>query len=751
MPVRLIRRAWIALAVVALSLTVPLGAATAAAGTWGAGHYPYADGRVCVSGPSTQPLAAWSVSGGHRAYLTQGLSSTGRLDSGAPPIPSAGTANAASDVLAGGEFGTDQDVATFAYLVAHGGDAAAVAAAVLAQTDPGDEPSCADAAAANALIADARRHAGPYQLSVDVGPGKARVGQPITVSATVQNPSGAPVPDVRVTFAGPDGGGSAPAAVTDAQGVAHATVTIGSAVAGTATVTATASVSVRLEEATITAQRSATNPTGSSVPAVYAAPATPYSGSTTLPVDQTAHPVISTTLPGRLVRTDTPFVPRARVTGLNGHSADVSFNLLGPLPLAKGTLCGSIPASRWSDKNIRIAATTSATITGDVTAEGGELTAGEDGCYAVQTTLTTADATPAVTRKAPPAVVAVLTTSITTGDPVPAVFAAGKTSSDQLTGTSHVGDTYGLSAEIKVVLTGPIAPANGDCAPEAPAWRRAARQSVVAKVGNSGDRTPTAPSVKGAGSYTYAVPPPDQVGCYHAHPVLVVSSADGATLSVAAETETPVYVLHPTVTAEVEQTWSVTPQPVPVQVSVDGLFGLAAHVRTNMYVKPADPGGCDRVAFAGATRAAAGPAAAVPAAPGTVTVQVKSGPTPKVGCYAVVPEVTIDANPQVIVAGALGTAGSTLIAGVDPNQPGRAAAQHTRSGTGVAFVVAMTVLAALILAVVLRVGFVAWRDRLEPAGESWFTGPSRPTPGGFGLIGDEDEPPADGQDYRGPA
>jgi len=106
--------------------------ASAAGGTWGAGQYPYADGRVCRSGLQTSPLAAWVVDGGHRGYLTRSLTSDGRVDSGAPPIATAGTPQPAVPVTAGAEFPSDHDVAAVAYLLDRGGDAAALAAAVLA-------------------------------------------------------------------------------------------------------------------------------------------------------------------------------------------------------------------------------------------------------------------------------------------------------------------------------------------------------------------------------------------------------------------------------------------------------------------------------------------------------------------------------------------------------------------------------------------------------------------------------------------
>src|SRR3954454_17365359 len=120
-----------------LALATAAPAPAASPGTWGAGHYPYVDGTVCHSGPTTSPLAAWAVSGGHRAYLTRAVNSNGRFDSAAPPVPSAGTPAAPIDVGPGPEFASQHDVAAIAYLLDHGGAAATTAAALLAPTDPG--------------------------------------------------------------------------------------------------------------------------------------------------------------------------------------------------------------------------------------------------------------------------------------------------------------------------------------------------------------------------------------------------------------------------------------------------------------------------------------------------------------------------------------------------------------------------------------------------------------------------------------
>jgi len=166
----------------------------------------------------------------------------------------------------------------------------------------------------------------------------------------------------------------------------------------------------------------------------------------------------------------------------------------------------------------------------------------------------------------------------------------------------------------------------------------------------------------------------------------------------------------------VQRTWAVTPDTVPVSVEVDGLFGLAAHVHVAMYVAPASQDGCAQASYASAKRVGAGPDVDLPAKPGVVTVTAESGPTTKQGCYTAVPELVLTANPRVRVTAPLGTPDTTLIAGVDPGRRIGPAAQHGDSGTPLAFVVAGCVLAGLLGLAIVRVAFVAWRDRDESAG-----------------------------------
>jgi hypothetical protein len=733
-PVRSGCRRWLLLAAAVVGVALPENAASAASGTWGAGHYHYADGRVCHNGPSSEPLAAWTVSGGHRAYLTRTVSSTGAVDSAAPPVPSAGRPEPAVAVSPGSEFADAEDIAATAYLLSHGGDPATIAAAVLAQTDPGRVPSCVSPGAASAELASARAHSGPYEIHVTVPTGKVRIGQAVTVTVTVTRATGQPAPDVSVTVSVP--GANDAHAVTDAGGTARIPVTVTSATADTLPVTATAAASVGLREAGITARRSETNPSGASVPAVFAAPPTSFSGQGVLAVDRTAHPAVETQVPSHLVRTGAAFAPTGVVSGLNGHRASVAFDLLGPLALKNKTLCPGIDAADWKVQQTHVAATVSVGLTGDGTAAPHTSAPARPGCYALRTTVSTTDGAPAVTKRSLATVVAVLDASVRNADSTPAIFAPTSGRSGRLSGALQVGNTYGLAATVATRLVGPIKPADGDCSAAAGAWRDAPSDRLPADVSGRTDSSAAAKTVSGPGGYRFTAAAPDGVGCYRARPVLVLTGPGGDTLSLAAPGYTPVYVVHPTVTATVRRTWSVSPAPVPVQVSVEGLYGLAAHVHTRMYVVPPDPAGCNEATFNGARPAGRGPAAPVPAAKGTVTVDVRSGPTPSIGCYAVVPEVTVDANPAVTVAGRLGSAGSTLIAGVDPDQQTRTVAKHSKAGTDASFIIAMSALGAALLVIAARVALIAWRGRYWPTDEDGAIGPPVP-PAGIGLVADD--------------
>jgi hypothetical protein len=704
-----------ALAAWALAASVAAPAASAAGGTWGAGSYRFADGIVCRSGATTSPLAAWTVTGGHRAYLTRSVVSNGRLDSAAPPVPSAGTPLPPTPVSPGPEFAVAGDIAAVAYLVSHGGDAAAnVAAAVLSQTDPNPAPSCADTGTAAALLAQARRLAGPYQVRVAGPSTPVRPGARVTVTATVRTSAGEPVPGAQVSFGAGGASVSQDSVTTDANGVASDEVVPTTTSASSVDVTATTAVPVGLYEATISATPSFTNPTGASVPAVYAAPPSRFSGSTTLVLDQAAHPVVRTTLPSQLFSVDAPFVPSADVSGLNGHSADVDFDLRGPLPLHDRTLCAGIAPSSWNASAVHVASTSSVPTTGDGAVRGGALTPTRTGCYAVKVTVATTDATPAVVRTAPLTVVGVLDTAIRPGDQQPAI--ATPNSAKTFGGTLAVSHTHGLTGGVLTTLLGPIRPQDGDCTADAPGWAKAPRHSVPARVRPEQGR---GSAVTHAGTYRYTVAAPTAEGCYRLRPQLSLTGPNGARLLVAPDSDRPAYVLHPTVSATVARTWAVSPEAVPVQVEVDGLYGLAAQVHVSMYVAPAVPAGCAHASFAAATPAGNGPDVAVPARPGIVSVAAQSGPTPHQGCYAVVPEVVLAADPHVRIAGDVGAPGSTLIAGVDPNKHIGSGASHGDSGTPLEFVLAMCALGAILAIVVIRVAFAAWRSRDEPSDATW--------------------------------
>ena len=691
--------------------------ARAAGGTWGAGHYRFADGRVCTDAGGTSPLAAWTVDGGHRAYLTQAVTSDGRLDSAAPPVPAAGTPQPANPVTAGGSFAGDSDVAAVAYLLGHGGDAAQLAADVLAQTDPSQLPSCADANTAFSDLARARRLAGPYTVSVTAPSGTLRPNAAGAVTATVRTQAGVPVPDARVTFTSADATPATTSAVTDPTGTARAQVTIRSGAPPSVAITATTSVVTGLLEATVIASPSTTNPTGASVAAVYPAPPTDFSGQATVTVDQTAHPVVSTALGSHLAAVDNGFVPRARVRGLNGHAADVTFDLLGPEPIKDGKLCAGIADSTWKGADVHVATTSSATRTGDGTATGGALTAGAAGCYGLRTTVSTVDATPAVVKVAPIVVVAVVDTTVNRADDQPAVTSARAPGS--LTGRLQVGNMHGLAATVQVTFTGPIRPADGDCGPDAAGWAKAAHRTAAATVqpaNGPGGSAGAGRAITADGSYDYGVPAPSAAGCYRTQPALVLTAPGGDRLTLATGDYRPTFVLDPAVSATVQRTWSVTPDAVPVSVQVDGLYGLAAHVHVAMYVTAANPEGCAQASFTTATRAGDGPDVDLPARPGIVSVTAESGPTTKQGCYTAVPELVLAANPRLRVSAPVGAPGTTLIAGIVPGRRVGPAAQHGDSGTPLGFVVASCVLAGLLLLATVRVLFLAWRDRDESAG-----------------------------------
>jgi hypothetical protein len=261
---------------------------------------------------------------------------------------------------------------------------------------------------------------------------------------------------------------------------------------------------------------------------------------------------------------------------------------------------------------------------------------------------------------------------------------------------------------VSVELTGPITPASGDCT-AASAWTTASRHTLTATVSDAAAHTDALP---GDGTFPYSAPAPAGIGCYRQRVVVTLHDPAGHALAVPADSDSAVFVLRPTVTAAVTQLWTISPQPVLVHVSVDGLFGQPAHVRVRMYSAVADPLGCAHARYRSSASAPLGPSVLVPPGGAQSTVDAQSGPTPAHGCYSVVPEVVLDANPGVTASARPGLDGTTLVAAVPTDGALPPAALHGADTTTlVAFLATGGMTLVLLLGVVALVVRFAWHQR----------------------------------------
>jgi hypothetical protein len=134
---------------------------------------------------------------------------------------------------------------------------------------------------------------------------------------------------------------------------------------------------------------------------------------------------------------------------------------------------------------------------------------------------------------------------------------------------------------------------------------------------------------------------------------------------VTASTPAALLVLAPSVTETTDRIWSISPASVSTHVTSSGTMGQPVHVVIEMMYVPTSVFGCGTADWPGAVLETTGPNVAIGA--GDATVTVASGRTPKVGCCAPVPKLTMDANPTVTAVGPLGVPNDAIDAGIDAN------------------------------------------------------------------------------------
>ncbi|SDJ45849.1 Ig-like domain (group 1) [Frankineae bacterium MT45] len=614
-----------------------MSSAGAAGGTWGAAHYRYLDGTVCTSGSTTTPFASWDFGSHTPAFLVTPVISNGSIDTAA--LPFATTGRQTSGAVATGEYGfsSDADIATYASLLTHFGtgtrNASEVAAAVYGKSSSSAGSCVGDG---SALVNSAAALAGPYTTTLTTNPSPPVIGATTRLIATVTGATGVPVPGVTVTFNSAQTSLSAPTAVTDSSGVAAVNFTVPTGLnAPSLSVTASTSVSVGLTRVSATSTPTASDPSGSVVDAIYAAPPVTTHASLDIIVDPTAHPSISAGTATRAVSVGGQLTPTATVSGMNGHQGTATFDVLGPLPLAAGSLCAN--AQGWS-ASTPVAATSGTLVLGNGTVTGNSWRVTAPGCYLIRATVATTDATPPATADS----------GFGSGSSTVTALAATATLAidHQVVGRGPmkasvtVTESAGIQGQVVAHLIGP-APGStsaGSCA--GVDWGRAAPSSDVS--------VPT----NGDGTVNLSTAPITAPGCYQVQGAvkLPVPGFGVATVAINPPANGGVIIaVAPVVTQHADQLWSTTPGNVGTHVQVTGLYGQAAHVAVQMLYLPADPLGCAHASWSHATLAAVGPSVSITG--DTSNIAVASGATVKAGCYLPVAKVTIDADSSVVALG----------------------------------------------------------------------------------------------------
>lgn len=630
-----------AVAVVVILLASGSNPADAAPGTWGANGSTYLNGTVCTDGTSSSPLASWAFGDTPPEYLLTAVSSDGVTDS--DNLPMLGTPGRLVAPLTPGHFGfaTAQAISDYAALLSTdttAADAAAVARAVLAKSDPAQAPNCVTTKTAAPLITKTDSLAGPYVITLTSSANPDLITTAEKLSVLVTNTAGTPVPGVTVaiTSSAPVFAGSAVsiAAVTDATGTAIVPFTApDDPTLAKISFAATASVSVGLESVTVPPPvgSPAGTPSGYAN-AVFAAPPTVYTGKLTLPIVLTAKPVLTATVPASAVEAGTAVKYGATLTGMFGHSGQAAFTVAGPVALDPTALCAKLTTASFT-KTTPVASNAMIDVHADAPIAAGTWTPTAPGCYQITASVVTSDATPKATAKAAPITVTVLDTTATV-TPTHTVYGPGLT-----TASVVLTHSYGVAGTITDTVQGPMTPGDGNCTTLN--WSKSPLLSASET---------QATDTHGDGTYPVNVATLIQPGCYKVTTTLTLPVGPTATITIPvaqAAGSDITYVLAPTVSTQEDVTSVVSPATAGTHVTVLNTYDQPGHLSTQMYRVPADEFGCRTVDFtnmSGASPIATGKPVAF-TSDGTIAVQ--SGITPKLGCYALVTKLVMDNNTSV--------------------------------------------------------------------------------------------------------
>jgi hypothetical protein len=689
LPVVVVRTAKIIASITTTALLVVLPATAArASGTWGATGAPFLDGVVCQQGESSSPLAAWDFGIGAPAFLLAPVSSAHGVDSATLPFATNGIQRSAAITAGSDGFDSSADVAAYAYLVSHyhsgvTGQAAAIARAVMARTGSDGVPDCASGV--DDLLQAAREFAGPYTVRLNPPVDAVAMGTPTTISVTVTSASGQPVPGMTVGFTSDSAAFDAPG-ITDADGVATARFTIA---AGTTapSISLGASVTAALGLNELIAYRDDGSTT---MAAIYPAAPVTVAASANVRVDPSASPVVHATASSRAIALGQGFLQFADVTGLRGHAAGVQFTVLGPVPAGADGRCG---AAGFTASTSIAAKTDSVSITGDQRVTAAAWTPSTAGCYSVQASTQTLNASPNSSAHssagAGESLVAVVPTS------------AGLRPDNTVVGPGSIHAKLTVSHDqqrlgsVRGEVLGPLRPTGSSCAGLDFSRAPTAAKFALAAVRGDGDVALTSDSISAA-------------GCYRLHGSLTINVGDLGPVAIPVA-DAAVLAITPALTTSVDRVWANSPDAINAQVEVRGTGGQPAHLSVELAYAPASPMGCRSVDWARAPTTSAGTPTAIRGDGDRYAV--RSAPTRAFGCYLPVARLTVDANPAIVVTAALANQVNAVGVGVDPNGKQRLGGALPITGALAPLRVLCLSFAGVLLVIAAAIAFWTWRRR----------------------------------------
>ncbi|HEY2300081.1 MAG TPA: Ig-like domain-containing protein [Jatrophihabitans sp.] len=629
-----------ALSAVLSALVVPTARATPPG--WGPDAIPYRAGLVCTDTAGSSALVSWpSAATTAPAFALTPITADPTGTTVARPAVDTTSATPLADPGA----------TALAALLARQGDtrnaatAAEVAAAVLDRgtTDPRTAQCLshgASAPAATALWAEAARLAGPYTVHADVAAAKLTLGRPAAVSAVVTSASGVPVPGVAVTFDS-DAHVSRASAVTDAAGRATTSLLVP---AGSTARAARLVVHARVPGTPVVM----TEPGAVSLVAAGADVA--VTDTAVVPVDTTADPHMTISLDRTLVLPGTVVRPTVSVTGLRGHSGTTRLIVRGPLPL-RDRHCAA--ATRRQSHSATVVNTPPVAVARDGSYPTGQMRMARPGCYRLTSRVATRDAIPNVRRTSGSQVITVAPVRVSV-DPA----GQGVSGTGRLSARVRVTGLHARLTDVNATVVGPSPSNDGTCTGVTP-------HGAVTEMHATGSND--APTVTSA--------PLTMIGCYAVQVLGTVSIPGlGSTpLAWSPPVSATTFVVDPAATLAGISTSAVTAgEQLHASVTVSGSWTQPGRLSLRLRYLPYDWRGCIGRDWSRARTV--GPAGPDVVTTGDGTYSVTSPAVPSVGCWTVVPTLTLNRN-RAISVGDAGDDRTTAFTGL----PAQAAptAQHS--------------------------------------------------------------------------